>query len=47
LQLLLDLKEIHSTDGDLAGFDVRVFELFRRHSKKPAFIERLRKAGLA
>jgi hypothetical protein len=47
LQLLLDLKEIHSADGDLAGFDARVFEVFRRHSKKPAFIERLRMAGLA
>ena len=46
VERLLDLREIHSLDGDLSGFELRCLELLARHKGKPSFVDLLRKAGL-
>jgi hypothetical protein len=43
---LTDLRDLATRDGHIEQFDARLLELVRRHQKKPAFIQRLRKAGL-
>jgi len=43
---LTDLRDLATRDGHVEQFDARLLELVRRHEKKYAFVERLRKAGL-
>jgi hypothetical protein len=43
---LTDLHDLAIRDGHIEQYDARLSELVRRHQKKYAFVQRLRKAGL-
>jgi hypothetical protein len=43
---LTDLRDLATRDGHVEPFEARLQDLVRRHGKKVAFLERLRKAGL-
>ena len=43
---LTDLRDLATRDRQIELFDSRLLDFVRRHAKKPAFLKRLRKAGL-
>ncbi len=47
IQELLALHDLATRDHHLTPFEARLLDLVRQHAKKPAFLERLRQAGLS
>jgi hypothetical protein len=47
VQELTDLRDLAVRDGHSEQFDGRLREFVQRHARKPALLERLRKAGLS
>ncbi len=45
VELLVDLRDLASRNGKTDEFRARIDAVSMAHSRKPSFIERLRKAG--